>query len=41
MPIVDVYGTQQPIALLKMLVERKAVYDRNPKSLAYKKIIDV
>eukprot|EP01105_Mastigella_eilhardi_P016134 TRINITY_DN3695_c0_g1_i1.p1 TRINITY_DN3695_c0_g1~~TRINITY_DN3695_c0_g1_i1.p1 ORF type:complete len:4489 (-),score=1285.68 TRINITY_DN3695_c0_g1_i1:87-13553(-) len=28
MPLVDKYGTQQPIALLKMLLERGGVYDR-------------
>ena len=29
MPRVDTYGTQQPIALLKFLVERQAMYDRS------------
>jgi dynein heavy chain len=29
MPIVDIYGTQQPIALLKFLVERGHMYDRS------------
>lgn len=28
MPVVDKYGTQQPIALLKFLLERGAMYDR-------------
>lgn len=28
MPVVDEYGTQQPIALLKLLLERGGVYDR-------------
>lgn len=28
MPIVDTYGTQQPIALLKLLFERGGFYDR-------------
>merc|ERR1711871_1011717 len=29
MPKVDTYGTQQPIALLKFLVERESMYDRH------------
>lgn len=41
MPVVDVYGTQQPIALLKLFIERKGLFDRSPKSLAWRKIIDV
>ena len=28
MPAVDTYGTQQPIALLKFLIERGILYDR-------------
>ena len=28
MPRVDLYGTQQPIALLKTLIERQGLYDR-------------
>ncbi|KAF9424735.1 hypothetical protein HW555_000036 [Spodoptera exigua] len=40
MPIVDKYGTQQPIALLKLLFERKGFYDRG-KDLNWKNIKDV
>ncbi|XP_049877279.1 dynein axonemal heavy chain 10 [Pectinophora gossypiella] len=40
MPIVDTYGTQQPIALLKLLFERKGFYDRG-KDLNWKNIKDV
>lgn len=40
MPRVDTYGTQQPIALLKMFVERKGYYDRG-KELGWKNIKDV
>ncbi|XP_026741363.1 dynein heavy chain 10, axonemal [Trichoplusia ni] len=40
MPIVDTYGTQQPIALLKLLFERKGFYDRG-KDLTWKNIKDV
>uniref|UniRef100_A0A383W4S5 Dynein-1, subspecies f n=1 Tax=Tetradesmus obliquus TaxID=3088 RepID=A0A383W4S5_TETOB len=40
MPRVDTYGTQQPIALLKMFVERKGFYDRG-KELSWKNIKDV
>lgn len=28
MPKVDTYGTQQPIAMLKLFVERAGIYDR-------------
>lgn len=28
MPTIDVYGTQQPIALLKFLVEKGYIYER-------------
>jgi len=28
MPKVDTYGTQQPIAMLKLLVENGGIYDR-------------
>lgn len=41
MPIIDVYGTQQPIALLKLFIERGGMFDRNPTSLAWKKVVDV
>lgn len=37
MPQVDQYGTQQPIALLKLLIERKGVYDRG-KELNWKRM---
>ncbi|WIA10356.1 hypothetical protein OEZ85_010548 [Tetradesmus obliquus] len=40
MPRVDTYGTQQPIALLKMFVERKGFYDRG-KELSWRNIKDV
>ena len=29
MPQVDTYGTQQPIALMKLLLERGGIYDRH------------
>jgi len=35
MPRVDLYGTQQPIALLKLFVERKGFYNRG-KDLSWK-----
>jgi dynein heavy chain len=28
MPKVDKYGTQQPIAMLKLFIERSGIYDR-------------
>ncbi|TPP59989.1 Dynein heavy chain 10 axonemal [Fasciola gigantica] len=40
MPQVDTYGTQQPIALLKLLIERKGVYDRG-KDLNWKRMQDI
>lgn len=40
MPRVDTYGTQQPIALLKLFIERKGVYDRG-KELSWKNMRDV
>ncbi|XP_028177563.1 dynein heavy chain 10, axonemal, partial [Ostrinia furnacalis] len=40
MPIVDTYGTQQPIALLKLLFERKGFYDRG-KDLNWKNLKDI
>lgn len=40
MPQVDDYGTQQPIALLKLLFERKGFYDRG-KDLNWKRLKDV
>lgn len=40
MPRVDSYGTQQPIALLKLLVERGGMYDRG-KDLNWKMFKDI
>ncbi|EFJ08822.1 hypothetical protein SELMODRAFT_131043 [Selaginella moellendorffii] len=40
MPRVDTYGTQQPIAMLKLLIERGGIYDRG-KELNWKFIKDV
>uniref|UniRef100_A0A1I8GN74 Dynein heavy chain 10, axonemal n=1 Tax=Macrostomum lignano TaxID=282301 RepID=A0A1I8GN74_9PLAT len=40
MPQVDTYGTQQPIALLKLLIEKKGVYDRG-KDLNWRKMQDI
>lgn len=40
MPIVDTYGTQQPIALLKLLFERGGFYDRG-RDLNWKVMKDV
>ncbi|XP_011310250.1 dynein heavy chain 10, axonemal [Fopius arisanus] len=40
MPLVDTYGTQQPIALLKLLFERGGLYDRG-KDLNWKNIKDI
>lgn len=37
---VDTYGTQQPIALLKLLFERKGFYDRG-KDLNWKNLKDI
>lgn len=39
MPRVDTYGTQQPIALLKLLMEREGLYDRT--ELVWKKFQDI
>eukprot|EP00702_Spironucleus_salmonicida_P008256 EST49547.1 Dynein heavy chain [Spironucleus salmonicida] len=39
MPTIDIYGTQQPIALLKLFTEGKGIYDK--KALIWKKVIDV
>ena len=38
MPRVDAYGTQQPIAFLKLLMEHKSWYDR--KDLLFKSVRD-
>ena len=40
MPQVDEYGTQQPIALLKLLLERGGMYDRG-KELIWKNFRDI
>lgn len=40
MPIVDTYGTQQPIAFLKLLFERGGCYGRG-KDLSWKYIKDI
>lgn len=40
MPQVDTYGTQQPIALLKLLLEKGGFYDRG-KELGFKHIKDI
>jgi len=37
---VDTYGTQQPIALLKLLLEKHGCYDRN-KDLHWKHMKDM
>jgi dynein heavy chain len=39
MPRVDKYGTQQPIALLRLFVERKGLYERG-KTLNWRNIKD-
>lgn len=40
MPQVDTYGTQQPIALLKLFLELGGMYDRG-KELNWKSFIDI
>lgn len=40
MPRLDTYGTQQPLALLKLFIERKGLYDRG-KELNWKNVKDV
>jgi dynein heavy chain len=40
MPLVDTYGTQQPIALLKLLIDKKGLYDRG-KDLNWKQMKDL
>jgi len=40
MPRVDLYGTQQPIAFLKLFIERKGMYDRG-KDLSWKNMKDM
>ena len=41
MPIIDTYGTQQPIALLKLLFEKGGLYERGQKTLDFKYIRDL
>lgn len=40
MPQVDTYGTQQPIALLKLFLESGGMYDRG-KELIWKSLIEI
>lgn len=40
MPVVDAYGTQQPIALLKLLIDKGGMYDRG-RDLNWKDIVDI
>ncbi len=40
MPRLDKYGTQQPIAFLKLFIERRGMYDRG-KDLSWKNMKDV
>jgi len=40
MPLVDIYGTQQPIAFLKLLFERGGFYDRG-RDLNWKYLKDI
>lgn len=40
MPKVDSYGTQQPIALLKLFIERGGIYDKG-KDLSWKRMKDI
>ena len=40
MPKIDTYGTQQAIALLKLLVEKRGMYDRGGE-LNWKSLVDV
>lgn len=40
MPQVDTYGTQQPIALLKLFLEYDGMYDRG-KELNWKSFVDI
>ncbi len=40
MPQVDTYGTQQPVALLKLLLEKGGMYDRG-KDLNWKLFKDI
>ncbi|EKX52600.1 hypothetical protein GUITHDRAFT_157080 [Guillardia theta CCMP2712] len=38
MPLVDTYGTQQPVTLLKLFIEKQGLYDRE--ELVWKHVID-
>lgn len=40
MPQVDKYGTQQPIALLKLFIDKKGVYDKG-KELNWKNMKEI
>lgn len=40
MPQVDKYGTQQPIALLKLFIDKKGMYDKG-KELNWKNMKDI
>lgn len=40
MPRVDLYGTQQPIALLKLFIEKQGLYDKG-KELNWKNMKDI
>lgn len=40
MPQIDTYGTQQPIALLKLFLESGGMYDRG-KELIWKSLIEI
>lgn len=40
MPLVDIYGTQQPIALLKLLFQCGGLYNRG-ENLNWKQIKDI
>jgi len=40
MPQVDAYGTQQPVALLKLFIELGGMYDRG-KQLNWKSFVDI
>ncbi|KAL9651290.1 hypothetical protein ABK040_001243 [Willaertia magna] len=41
MPNFDKYGTQQPIALLKLILERNGFYERKTPTLAFKRLMDM
>ncbi|KAG2382028.1 hypothetical protein C9374_005820 [Naegleria lovaniensis] len=41
MPNFDKYGTQQPIALLKLMLEKHGFYERKTQNLAFMKLLDM